>query len=118
MTPDEYLADSALGRSVFETVHEVVSSFGDVEVRTTSSQIALRRRRGFAYLWLPGRYLARPQAEVVLSVALDRELTSPRFKEVAHPAPRIWQHHLEVRDVADLDDEVRDWLRAAYDAAG
>jgi hypothetical protein len=117
MTPDELLAGSALGRSVFEAVHGILKSFGDVEVRTTKSQIAFRRRRGFAYVWLPGMYLDRPQAEVVLSVALDRELASPRFKEVAHPARGVWQHHLEIGDVTDVDGEVRDWLRAAYDSA-
>jgi hypothetical protein len=118
MTPDELLADSSLGRSVFERVHRTISSFGDVEIETTKSQITFRRRRGFAYVWLPGTYLQRPRAEVVLSIALDRELASPRFKEVAHPAPRIWQHHLEISDAGELDDEVREWLRAAYAAAG
>jgi hypothetical protein len=102
---------------VFETVEDMLSSCGDVEVHTTKSQISFKRRRGFAYIWLPGMYLARPQAEVVLSIVLDRKMASPRFNEVAHPSPGIWQHHLEVGDVADLDDEVRDWLRAAYECA-
>ncbi len=62
-------------------------------------------------------YLDRPQAEVVLSIALDRELTSPRIKEISHPGRGVWQHHLEVRNSADLDGEVREWLRAAHDSA-
>jgi hypothetical protein len=118
MTPEEFLGASALGRSVFETIDGILSSFGDVTVKTTKSQIAFTRRRGFAYIWLPGMYLARPQAEVVLSIALDREVASPRFKEVARPSPGIWQHHLEVRSVRDVDDEVRGWLGAAYECAG
>jgi hypothetical protein len=118
MTPDEFLGESLLGRAVFEAVLEILSSFGDVTVRTTRSQIAFKRRRGFASIWLPGMYLARPQAEVVLSIATDREANSPRFKEIAHPSPRIWQHHLEVRSVGDIDEEVRSWLRGAYDSAG
>jgi hypothetical protein len=28
------------------------------------------------------------------------------------------QHHLEVRSVGDIDEQVRSWLRAAYDPAG
>jgi hypothetical protein len=63
-------------------------------------------------------YLAKPRAEVVLSIPLDREIASPRWKEIAHPAPNVWQHHLEITDVADVDDEVRGWLREAYDHAG
>jgi hypothetical protein len=118
VTPEEFLGESALGRAVFETVSGMVSPFGGVAIETTRSQIAFRRRRGFALIWLPGMYLARPQAEVVLSIALDRAVASPRFKEIAHPSAGIWQHHLEVRSVAELDDEVRSWLRAAYDCAG
>jgi hypothetical protein len=118
VTPEEFLGESALGRAVFETVSGMVSSFGDVTIRTTKSQIAFARRRGFTYIWLPGMYLAHPQAEVVLSIALDQAVASPRFREIAHPSAGIWQHHLELRSVAEIDDEVRNWLRAAYDCAG
>lgn len=85
-----------------------------VEIRTSRSQIAFRRRRGFAYLWLPGRYLARPGADVVLAVVLDRRDESPRWKEVAHPAPTHWMHHLEVHDPAEIDEQVAGWLWEAY----
>lgn len=95
----------------------MVGLLDGVTVRTSKSQVAFRRRRGFAYLWLPGMYLAKPSAEVVLSIALDRELASGRFKEVVHPSPRVWMHHLEIRSLDDLDDEVSGWLRSAYDAA-
>ena len=61
---------------------------------------------------------ADPAVEVVLSLALGRLDPSPRWKQVAHPSPRIWMHHLEVRDLADLDDEVRAWLREAFAFAG
>ena len=87
-------------------------------MRTTSSQIALRRKHGFAYLWLPGRNLKKPGAEVVLTIALGRHEPSERFKEVAHPSARHWMHHLELTDLADLDDEVAGWLREAADRAG
>ena len=43
-----------------------------VEVRTTKSQVAFRGRRAFAWLWRPGQYLAHPDAEIVLSLALAR----------------------------------------------
>ena len=79
--------------------------------------MAFRRRRGFAYLWLPGQHLSHPGAEVVLSIALGRAVGSPRFKEVAHPAPGQWMHHLELRSGDDLDDEVAGWLREAWGRA-
>jgi len=41
----------------------------------------------------------------------------PRFKEVAHPAPGVWMHHLELRDRSQVDAVVRGWLAAAYESA-
>jgi hypothetical protein len=95
----------------------VLDRLGGVEVRTTTSQVAFRRRRGFAYLWLPGRYLARPGADVVLSVVLGRRDRSPRWKEVAHPSPAHWMHHLELTDATQVDHEVAAWLEEAAEKA-
>lgn len=53
----------------------------------------------------------------MLSIALGRHDRWGRFKQVAHPAPRIWMHHLEIRDLSDLDDEVESWLREAFENA-
>ncbi len=117
MTPDDLLAGRPLPTAVFAAVLDVVEPLGGVEVRTTRSQIAFRRRRGFAFLWLPGQYLTRPDAEIVLTIALGRHVESPRFKEVAHPSPRQWIHHLEVYDPAEVDAEVAGWLAEAADRA-
>jgi hypothetical protein len=114
----EFFASSTLGLATFERVQAMLRPFGDVTVRTSRSQVTFRRRRGFAYLWLPGRYLSGPHAEVVLSIALHHQDASPRWKQVAHPRPSWWMHHLEVGAVDDLDDEVADRLREAAAAAG
>jgi len=116
--PEDLFAGRTAALSVLRAVLDLADGMGDVEVRTSRSQVALRRRRGFAYLWRPGRYLARPAAEIVLSVVLDRQDDSPRWKEVAHPRPPHWLHHLEVRDPLEIDDEVARWLREAADLAG
>ena len=88
-----------------------------MEVRVTKSQISFRRRRGFAYLWRPGTYI-KSTVPVVLSLALPRNAASSRFKQIVHPSPAIWMHHLELRDITALDREVEEWMREAYDAAG
>lgn len=117
-TPEELLAGNVTGLAALAWVRRVLAGLDPaVEERTSRSQVAFRRTRGFAYLWAPGRYLAHPGAEAVLSIALPRELRSARFKEVVHPAASTWMHHLEVHDPADLDTEVAGWLLAAADAA-
>ncbi|MGZ4531368.1 MAG: DUF5655 domain-containing protein, partial [Mycobacteriaceae bacterium] len=94
------------------------SSSRSLRLCISRSQAAFRRKRGFAYLWMPGQYLRGPTAEVVLSIVLGRLDESTRFKEVAHPAPAHWIHHLEIHNLSDLDDEVAGWLREAADRAG
>ena len=116
-TAEDFYAGHPFALAVHDRVLDIVREFAPVEVRVSKSQVALRLRRGFAYLWLPGQYLARPEAEVVLSIALGRHDDSLRWKEVAHPSPKHWIHHLEVRDLADLGDEVVAWLREAAERA-
>ena len=103
--------------AVFRAVQDVVTGLGPVTMRTSKSQVAFARRRGFAYLWLPGRWLRKPAAETVLSIALARHDQSARWKEVAHPSGRVWMHHLEVQQASEIDDAVADWLREAYEGA-
>ena len=117
-TPVAFFEGHPLGLAVFELVRGALAGIEGISVRTSRSQVAFRRRRGFAYLWLPGRYLAKPAAEVVLSIALGRFDASPRWKEVAHPGPAHWIHHLEVRSIGEIDPEVAAWLREAAGLAG
>jgi hypothetical protein len=82
----DFFAGHATGRAVFDRVRSIVDQLGGAKIRISRSQVAFRRRRGFAYLWLPGQYLSNPTAEVVLSIALRRHHRSRRFKQVVHPA--------------------------------
>ena len=116
-TPEEFFAGSPTGLAVYRAVADVVSALGPAEVRVTKSQVAFRRRKGFAYVWRPDQYL-RSDVPAVLSIPLPAEIHSARFKEVAHPAPTVWMHHLELHGPAEVDDEVRGWLAAAYEQAG
>ena len=117
MEPEELFAGHPVALAALDRVRSILETLGPVEVRASTSQVAFRRRRGFAFLWRPGQYLANPTAAVVLSLALGRRDDSPRFKEVVHPSPRHWMHHLEISDAGDIDDEVVGWLGEAAERA-
>ncbi|MCK9795268.1 DUF5655 domain-containing protein [Isoptericola sp. 4D.3] len=120
-TPERLFAHSPVGLAVCRAFEDVVAGVteADVTTRTTKTQVAFRRRRAFAFVWPPWEGL-RDHVDVpaVVSFVLPRELRSPRVKEVAHPSEHAWTHHVEVRDPAELDDEIAAWVREAYDAAG
>ena len=117
MTPEAFFAGEALPYQLFERIVQMLSQIGPATLRASKSQIVFRRRRGFAWVWMPGRYLRRPAAPLVLSIALASRDGSPRWKQVAEPAPGRFMHHLELYDAADLDGEVCAWLRQAWESA-
>ena len=117
VTPEEYFAEHPLPLAVFRKVYAIVDRCGPFDLRVSKSQVAFRRKRGFAYLWMPGKYVRKPGAEIVLSLCLGRRDDSKRFKQVAHPTPWNWIHHLEVHHIDDIDDEVARWLQEAADYA-
>ncbi|MDO8308132.1 MAG: hypothetical protein Q7V58_07225 [Actinomycetota bacterium] len=91
-TPVEFFGSNVVGVDAFTRVRTaLMASHPDVTVRVSRSQVAFRRRRGFAFLWSPGQYLHGPAAPVV---------------------------HLEMASADDIDDEVTTWLKLAADEAG
>jgi len=118
VTVDEFFAGHDESRRLFDRVLEVVARIGPARVRVTKSQVAFRRRRGFASVWMPGQYLGATEVPLVLTVGLRRRDDSPRWKQVVEPAPGRFTHHLELRAEAEVDDEVRAWLAEAWETAG
>lgn len=104
-------------RAIFDALRDATSALGAADVRVTKSQVAFWHRRGFAWAWTPDRYLGGEVAPLVLSISLDRLDVSRRWKEVVRVPGDHWMHHLELRAPAEVDDEVRGWLREAWEAA-
>jgi hypothetical protein len=113
-----YLRQHPDAAAILEAARGVLRSIGPVEERLSTSQLAFRRRRAFAWAWAPGQYLRGPAAPLVLSIALRARDASPRWKEVVEPAPGRFTHHLELQEPGDVDAEVAGWLRTAWQAAG
>ena len=116
-TLDRFFEGSATAYGIYRAAERMASALGPMEVRVSKSQVSFRRRHGFAFLWRPGTYV-KSSVPVVLSLPLPYELPSPRFKQIVHPSPGIWMHHLELLESSQLDDEVEHWMREAYGAAG
>jgi hypothetical protein len=117
LTLDEFFAGQKEARQIYEALRSAMEAVWPAEVHVTKSQTAFRRRRAFAWVWMPGRYLRGQHDPLVLTLALQRHDPSPRWKEVVEPAPGRFTHHLELRSTAEVDDEVRSWLREAWAAA-
>jgi len=105
-------------RELFDLVRSAIQSIGPATMHVTRSQVSFRRRRAFAWTWMPGQYLRGDVAPLVLTIDLHRRDESPRWKEVVEPRPGRFTHHLELRSATDIDEQVLAWLVEAWDQAG
>ena len=117
MTLDEFLTGYEDSRRLFGDVRAVVEAIGAAHIRVGKSQISFRRRRAFAWAWIPDRYLRGTHAPLVLTLSLGHTDASPRWKQIVEPSPGRFTHHLELYVSADIDAEVRACLREAWEAA-
>ena len=117
MTLDEFFSPFPQSRPLFDALHQAILELGEVELRVSKSQVAFRRRKAFAWAWIPGKYLPKAQISLVLTVALRRRDTSPRWKEIVEPSPGRFTHHLELHSPAEIDDQVSAWLIEAYQSS-
>ena len=115
---ERFFDDRPEARAIFDVAREAIAALGTAELQVTKSQIAFRHGRGFAWAWTPDRYLRGETAPLVLSISLNRADASPRWNEVVEVPGNHWMHHLELQGASNIDDEVRRWLREAWDLAG
>lgn len=115
-TVEEYVdaqytgAKSAL-RPIFDAVREAVLAFGDdVVVEGRGTYVPFVRRRQFAAV------AAATATRVDLGLRLPDPPRSPRLQPAN--APGSATHRVQLSSVADVDDEVRGLLRAAYEQNG
>ena len=117
-TLDEFFSGEEDSLLIYRNLFAAIDVLGSVEVSVTKSQIAFRRRKAFAWAWIPGKYLRGKTAPLVLSVALRRKDSSHRWKQVVEPKPGRFMHHLELNASQDIDNEVCAWLKEAWELTG
>ncbi len=114
MTLDQFFEGRDESRRIFDSVKHAPDAIGACEMRVTKSQVAFRRKRAFAWAWIPDQYLRGHHAPLVLTLALRRRDPWPRWKQIVEPRPGRFTHHLELRGVSEVDDEVCGRLEEAW----
>jgi hypothetical protein len=113
---DAHLADLYTGakaplRPVHDRVIELLDSFGgDYEQAPKKGYVSLRRRRQFAMLQ------PSTKTRVDLGLVIDAAPPDPRLESAA-TFNALFTHRVRLAAPEDVDEQVADWLRAAYDAA-
>jgi hypothetical protein len=111
-TLEELFAGAAPG--VLELAREYVAmlhSLGDVQVLAQKTRLVCVARVRFAGL-------SPRKRGFQANFALHRWLDSPRVVKRVDYGPRWRVHHVDVRQRADLDDELCGWLQESHDVVG
>jgi hypothetical protein len=118
MTLDEFFRGERLAQRLYDALDNEMGRLGRTSVRVSKSQVAFRRKKNVAVVWMPGKYLEQGDiAPLVLTLSLARKDDSPRWKEVVRTSPNRFTHHLELRRLEDIDAQVKGWLHEAWEAA-
>ena len=95
-------------RSLFDALVKEVRKCGPCEVLSEKTRIAFHRRMSFLSVVVQKRRL-------LLGFVFGHAIDSPRFDQSVSYSPRNEWRRLPISDVAEIDDEVRSWIREAYD---
>jgi hypothetical protein len=109
MTLDEYFSTGPEHeRPVFDAVLEFVETLGPVHIEPVSVGIFLKTTGS----WLELRPMTR---WVALSFPLPRRVVHPQIARKPYDARARIYHVVNLREPADLTDDVKDWLTESYD---
>jgi hypothetical protein len=111
-----FFTGRTVSMALFHIVRLYIESLGPVRMEAMKSQISFGTRTKFAWVWLPPPWAKnRPENSIVLTFGLRRHVEHKRIVQAVEPRPGRWTHHVIIDKEADLDEDVRAWLREAYD---
>ena len=99
----------------FEAI--LLREFPQTQVKLQKSQISFYNRHMFACVSFlrPKRKAELPPSYFILTLGMPYPLESPRAAVKAEPYPGRWITHIVISSPDDLDLELFDWLREAYE---
>lgn len=96
-------------RPIYDAIVAAVNAFGDdVEVAPKKTSVSLRRAKQFA--------LVTPATRTRVDLGINLKDKTPTDRLVA--AGGMCSHKVAITDPTEIDNQVMDWLRTAYDQAG
>ncbi len=115
-TIEGFFEGRAASLTLFNAVRRYIESLGPVTIEPMKTQISFGTKRKFAWVWLPQTWIKkRSDTSVTLTFDLDHKVEHPRIEEAVETRPGRWTHHVVIENESDIDDDVKGWLREAYE---
>jgi predicted transport protein len=107
----QYEGPKAVLRPVYDAVLSAVEKFGsDVEIAPKKTYVSLRRKKQFA--------IVQPSTRTRVDLGLNLKGVEPVGRlEGGNVFGGMCTHLVKLTSVEEVDDQVKNWLRLAYDQA-
>jgi hypothetical protein len=107
----QYAGPKADLKPIYDALIRTVTSFGnDVEIAPKNAYVSLRRSKQFA--------LIQPSTKTRVDVGIQLKGMPPAGRlEKSGSFNAMVSHRVKLESAKDVDAELKQWLRAAYDAA-
>jgi hypothetical protein len=108
----QYAGPKAALRPIYDALVALVRKFGnDVALSPKKGYVSLRRAKQFG--------LIQPSTATRVDVGINLQGQKPKARlEASGGFNAMVSHRVRISSVAEVDAELADWLRRAYDAAG
>ena len=105
-----YTGPKATLRPIHDKLMQSISKFGEFEVAPKKAYISLRRKKQFAMIG--------PATNTRVEVGLNMKGVKGTERLNELPAGQMCQYKVKVTDPKEVDKELIDWIKQAYDSAG
>ena len=96
---------------IYEALRGRIARLGPVEELVEANSIPLVRRSAFAGV--------HPrQGGLLLVIRTATPIESNRIRKVERVSANRWHNELLIQDLADVDDQVLEWVATAYELGG
>jgi predicted transport protein len=111
---DDLLAGQYAGRESLKPVYAALEAYArtlgkDVEISPKKTSVAFRRSKNFA--------VVTPASKTRIDLGLNLKGAAPTARLLAEKPGSMCTHKVKLEAPADLDAEVKAWLKAAYGLA-
>ncbi len=97
-------------RPIHDKVMAAINQFGDFEIAPKKGYVSLRRKKQFAMIG--------PATNTRVEVGLNVKGLDAAGRLEAIPAGGMCNYKVKVTDIGQVDKELIDWIKAAYESAG
>lgn len=97
-------------RPIHEAVMAAINSFGEFEIAPKKGYVSLRRKKQFA--------MVGPATKTAVEIGINHKGLAGTDRLLAQPDGGMCSHKVRLSAASEVDTELIEWLKSAYEGAG